>query len=150
MKLTKEANFGFNPRPKIHLIITMAMAVLTGVIALYLYMDAASTLGSSQKTNGVVINSIVSSSGMHTPVIQYSSANGISHEFKASFESSPQQYFEGDIVEVLIQGDNKPPKVVNFFTIYGISAFAACFSLVCVFGSVMVYFLRVRPMRPTR
>lgn len=144
MKFSVSYGWGWSPKPKIHLAITISMAVFTGFLALYLYFNAVKHLSDSIITEGVVVDSNVSTSGMYTPIIEFQLGEGKTARFVSSFSSNPQKYFNGDTVEVIVSSETGKPDLLNFLTLYGLTCFAAVCSVISMLGSLGVYFLRVR------
>ncbi len=120
------------------------MFIVSAIIALILFNKSLDDLAASTVVEGVVVASKVSGDGMYSPVIEYQMENGKAIKFKANFSSRPQRYFNGDVVEVLVNTKTGKPKIKNFFVVYGLPAFAAIFSLICLLGSIGIYFMRVR------
>jgi hypothetical protein len=144
MRINFRFNYGWSPSPVIHFAIVLIMCFSSGLISLFSFKMAHDDLAKSSIVKGVVVESKISASGMHTPVVEYETADGKMSQFLAVFSTKPQKYFEGEIVEVIISKDAEKPKVKNFFTIYGISAFAAVFSFISLIGAIGIYFMRVR------
>lgn len=137
--------WGSSPKPKVHLAVALSMALIAAVIAGYLYIDARTTLAKADLIEGIVVDSLVDA-GMHTPKIEYSAVDGSKRQFVSRFSSSPQKYFVGDSVVLVIQEGESKPKLKSFITFYGLSAFAGIFSIISFVGAFGVYYLRVRPL----
>ncbi|USD35836.1 DUF3592 domain-containing protein [Ferrimonas sp. SCSIO 43195] len=142
--MTLRFSYEWNPRPKIHLAIAVSIALFTGLLSFYLYFDTIKNLSASTVTKGLVVESKISASGMHTPIITFQRGEGETEQFVSSLSSSPQKYFIGDTVDVIVSEETGKPRLLNFFSIYGLTSFAALFSTVCWLGSLSIYFLRVR------
>ena len=137
-------SFGWSPRPKIHFAIAIFMFVSTAIVAFVLYLQTTNDLSASRTFDGVVVDSRPGSNGMHTPVIEFKDNHGKIIRFRSKYSSSPQKYFRGDSVKILVNNETGNPKLMNFFTIYGLTFFATIFSLICLIGAIGIYFIRVR------
>jgi len=144
MSINIQFSFGWSPKPKIHFSMAILMFVIAGMVSALLYINANNDLATSIIVKGAVVASKVNSEGLHTPIVEYKNPEGEMLKFISQFSSNPQKYFNGDIVDVVISGETGKPTLKNFFTIYGLSAFAALFSLISLIGAIAIYFLRVR------
>ncbi|WP_163936633.1 hypothetical protein [Paraferrimonas sp. SM1919] len=147
MKFNVYFLFGYSPRPKVHLFIAILFACISGILAIYLFLQAQEKLSLSTLTKGVVIDSQVTSRGFYAPEIEYLYDGVNTKTFVSSLSSSEQSYFKGDEVDVLIDSKNSKPMLFNFFTLYGLTAFAGLFSVISWLGSLGIYVLRVRNIR---
>jgi hypothetical protein len=136
--------FGWNPSPKLHFAIAVSMTVIAAAMGVYFYLAAERQLDRSELLTGIVIESRVSSDGMHSPIISYEDAQGEKQSFVSKLSSSPQRYFEGDSVEVLIRPDTQQPMLKNFITVYALPLFLGVFSTICCLGSFVIYVTRVK------
>jgi len=151
MAINFQFNYGWNPRPKIHLGIAVFMCVATAIVAIILYLHETKYLETSSIIKARVIDSKISRDGMYTPIIEYKDTSGKSYQFTSRFSSRPQEYFNGDLVEVLLPADQSKPRLKNFINLYGLSSFAAMFSSICFISCFGIYYLRVKPpSRTTR
>ncbi|MDQ7050148.1 MAG: DUF3592 domain-containing protein [Enterobacterales bacterium] len=129
MAINLQFNYGWNPRPKIHLGIAIFMCLATAITAVVFYFNASEYLETSTIIKAKVIDSKISSDGMYTPIIEYKDPKGGYSQFTSRFSSKPQEYFVGDVVEILLAAETSKPRLKNFVNIYGLASFAAFFHL---------------------
>lgn len=137
-------SWSWNPRPKIHftiaLIVTIAATILSIVSLLYSYRQ----ITQNPIVEGIVINSIGGVDVLHTPIIEYNSPTKGRTHFKSRLSSSPQKYFVGDKVKVILIGQDYKPKLKSFLTVYGLSTFLVLFTSIFAIGTTAVYNFRVK------
>lgn len=136
--------FRWSPSPNVHFAIAMIMAVAALVLCAVLFYQARADVAKATLVEGVVVKSLVVGDATHIPVISYIDAAGQQRLFKSNLSTTPQRYFKGDRVQVMLSGVEGRPKLKNLFTVYGLAGFAGLFSLICFIGATAVYYTRIR------
>jgi type II secretory pathway pseudopilin PulG len=139
-------SYGWNPQPKRHLLIALLLAGLATVLTGYFAWQAHTQLQRSQQVRGLVVDSYVTSKGLHTPLIEYTDLSGKLQQFKSSVSTSPQQYFIDDQVDVLIDPISGEVTLGSVTKDVVLAGFFGLFSLIAWIGAFGVYWIRVRSL----
>jgi len=120
------------------------MTIAATLLCIISFLYSMREIKKSPIVKGVVVKSELNSNGKHTPIIEYNSPTKETKWFRSRLSTSPQFYFVGDTVEVILAGDDYEPKLKNFFNIYGLSAFLLLFATISAIGSIIIYRTRVK------
>lgn len=132
------------------------MALLFGTIAFVSYNNSAKLLGEGGTASGTVVKLELTSSGVsntrriYHPVIRFHAESGEDLEEMSKFGSSPPEFKEGQVVEILYEKNNpKNWTVKNWFNLYflptmfGIGALGLSIGTFCV-GYFAIYKRKAR------
>ncbi len=137
-------SWSWSPRPKVHLAIAIMMILVALTLFFVSFSYSHRQVTQNPIVDGIVVDSVPGADGLHTPIIEYNSPTAETKRFKSKLSTRPQSYFIGDHVKVILVGPTLKPKLNNFFSVYGLSAFFLLFSSICAIGATAVYFIRVK------
>lgn len=137
-------NWSWSPRPRIHFAIVLTVTSLATLLSIASFSYSIIQIRQNPIVEGIVVQSIPGGNGLQTPIIEYNSPLKGRTSFKSRHSSSPQSYSVGDKVQVILVGRDFEPKLKNFFSVYGLSAFLLFFASISAIGSAAVYHFRIK------
>lgn len=137
-------SWNWSPRPKIHFAIALTVTLLAFSLCVVSFLYSNRQVTQNPIVEGIVVKSLSGADGLHTPIIEFNSPTTGITQFKSKNSSRPQYYFVGDKVEVTLVGKNYKPKLKNFFSVYGISAFLMLSACISAIGTTAIYHGRIK------